>query len=78
MRLHAFAQNPRMKLLVFDGYNDLATPFYTTERDLARLGAGPDVRVRSYMGGHMLYLDDQARPLAKADLADFYRRALGN
>jgi carboxypeptidase C (cathepsin A) len=74
----AFAQNPRLKLLVFDGYNDLATPFFTTERDLARLGAAADVQVRSYMGGHMLYLDDQARPLAKADLAAFYRRALGN
>jgi len=74
----AFAQNPKLKLLVFDGYNDLATPFFTTEGDLARLGSAPDVQVKSYPGGHMLYLDDQARPLAKADLANFYRRALGN
>jgi carboxypeptidase C (cathepsin A) len=74
----AFAQNPKLKLLVFDGYDDLATPFFTTERDLARLGATPGVQVKSYSGGHMLYLDDAARPLAKADLADFYRRALGS
>jgi carboxypeptidase C (cathepsin A) len=74
----AFAQNPRLKVLVFDGYNDLATPFYTTETDLARLEPAADVQVRSYSGGHMLYLDDQARPAAKADLAAFYRRALAN
>jgi len=74
----AFTQNPRLKVLVFDGYDDLATPFFTTERDLARLGTGADVQVRSYVGGHMLYLDDAARPLAKADLAAFYRRALGS
>jgi carboxypeptidase C (cathepsin A) len=74
----AFAQNPRLKVLVFDGYDDLATPFFTTEGDLARLPQGDDVVVRSYVGGHMLYLDDDARPLAKADLAAFYRRALGS
>ena len=74
----AFTQNPRLKVLVFDGYDDLATPFFTTERDLARLGSGADVTVKSYVGGHMLYLDDAARPLAKADLAAFYRRALGS
>ncbi|HZZ91537.1 MAG TPA: hypothetical protein VFE23_03190 [Usitatibacter sp.] len=74
----AFAQNPRLKLLVFDGYDDLATPFFTTERDLARLGGTADVQVRGYVGGHMLYLDDAARPQAKTDLAAFYRRARGS
>jgi carboxypeptidase C (cathepsin A) len=74
----ALALNPKLKVLVFDGYNDLATPFFVTEGDLARLGAGADVQVRSYTGGHMLYLDDRARPQAKADLAAFYRRALAN
>jgi carboxypeptidase C (cathepsin A) len=74
----AFAQNPQLKVLVFDGYDDLATPFFTTERDLARLGGAGDVQVKGYVGGHMLYLDDTIRPLAKADLAAFYRRALGS
>jgi carboxypeptidase C (cathepsin A) len=73
----AFAQNPRLKVLVFDGYNDLATPFFVTEGDVARLG-NADVQIRSYTGGHMLYLDDRARVPAKADLAAFYRRALAN
>jgi carboxypeptidase C (cathepsin A) len=74
----AFAQNPNLKVLVFNGYHDVATPFFTTELDLARLGAGADVTVKGYAGGHMMYLDDAARAAAKADLVDFYRRVVGS
>jgi carboxypeptidase C (cathepsin A) len=74
----AMTQNPRLKVLAVNGYHDLATPFFTTENDLARLGSNPNVTVRNYMGGHMTYLDDGSRPQMKADLAAFYRSALGN
>ena len=74
----AIAQNPGLKILAVNGYHDVATPFFTTERDLARLGANPNVTVRNYVGGHMTYLDDASRPLMKADLAEWYRSALGN
>jgi carboxypeptidase C (cathepsin A) len=72
----ALVQNPALRVLALNGYHDLATPFFQTERDLARLGANPHVRSLSYPGGHMTYLDDTSRPLAKADLAAFYRDAL--
>ena len=74
----AMAQNPRLKVLAVNGYHDVATPFFTTERDLARLGTNPNVQVRNYMGGHMTYLDDASRVQMKADLADWYRSALAN
>lgn len=74
----AIAQNPRLKVLAVNGYHDVATPFYTTELDLARLGANPNVRVINYMGGHMTYLDDASRAQMKADLAEWYRSALAN
>jgi carboxypeptidase C (cathepsin A) len=74
----AMTQNPRLKVLAVNGYHDLATPFFTTENDLARLGSNPNVTVRDYMGGHMTYLDDASRPLMKADIAAFYRGAIGN
>jgi carboxypeptidase C (cathepsin A) len=74
----AIAQNPQLKVLAVNGYHDVATPFYTTEMDLARLGANPNVSVRNYMGGHMTYLDDASRVRMKADLAAWYRSALGN
>jgi carboxypeptidase C (cathepsin A) len=73
----ALAHNPRLKVLSMSGYHDLATPFFTTERDLARLGAGANLTERNYVGGHMTYLDDGARRQQKADLAGFYGSALG-
>lgn len=71
----ALLQNPRLRVLSLNGYQDLATPFYQTELDLARLGAGANVQIRNYAGGHMTYLDDTARQQSKADLSSFYRTA---
>jgi carboxypeptidase C (cathepsin A) len=73
----ALTHNPRLKVLSMSGYHDLATPFFTTERDLARLAAHANVTERNYLGGHMTYLDDASRVQQKADLAQFYRSALG-
>jgi carboxypeptidase C (cathepsin A) len=71
----ALAQNPHLQVLSVNGYHDLVTPFFQTERDLARLGPTPNLQLRFYVGGHMTYLDDGSRALAKADLAQFYHGA---
>jgi len=71
----ALALNPRLKVLAVNGYHDLATPFFQTEMDLARLGNLPNVQVRNYNGGHMTYLDDATRVQQKADLVLFYQSA---
>jgi hypothetical protein len=73
----AFALDPALKLLSVNGYHDLATPFFQTERDLARLGGSAPVQTRFYAGGHMTYLDDDSRPLERADVQAFYAQALG-
>ena len=72
----ALVQNPDLKVLAVSGYHDLATPFYQTEIDLARLGTQPNVSVRNYAGGHMTYLDDGSRPVMRVDLETFYQAAL--
>jgi carboxypeptidase C (cathepsin A) len=72
----AIAINPGLKIMAQNGYHDLATPFYQTELDLARLGTNPNIRVRNYMGGHMTYLEDASRVAQKADLVQFYQDAL--
>ncbi len=72
----ALAQNPQLKVLSVNGYHDLVTPFFQTERDLARLGPVSSVQLRFYPGGHMTYLDDGSRALAKADLVQFYQGAM--
>jgi carboxypeptidase C (cathepsin A) len=66
---------PHLKVLSLNGYYDLATPFLQTERDLARLGAMPNVTLRHYDAGHMTYLDDAARVRMKSDLGAFYAMA---
>jgi carboxypeptidase C (cathepsin A) len=70
----AMAINPDLRVLSVSGVDDLATPFYQTERDLTRL---PELAsrftVRTYLGGHMTYLDDGSRAVEKADLANFYQ-----
>jgi carboxypeptidase C (cathepsin A) len=73
----ALARNPGLKILSLNGYHDLATPFYQTELDLARMGRQPNLQIRHYNGGHMVYLDDASRPLEKADLVAFYQAAPG-
>ena len=70
----AMAQNPKLQILAANGYHDLATPFFQTELDLARLGASPNVSTTFYRGGHMTYLDDRSRPLEKADVVQLIQR----
>ena len=71
----ALAQNPALRVLSVNGYHDLVTPFFQTERDLARMGPMANVQLRFYPGGHMTYLDDGSRVLEKADLVQFYQSA---
>ncbi|WP_408250609.1 S10 family serine carboxypeptidase-like protein [Paraburkholderia xenovorans] len=75
--LGALTLNPQLRVLSENGFHDLATPFLNTEKQLARLqtvpGLNPDLQVNFFQGGHMIYLDDVARPLMKRDLVRFYR-----
>ncbi len=71
----ALVLNPSLKILSLNGYHDLATPFYQTELDLARLGTQSNLSIKHYQGGHMVYLDDTSRPLEKADLVAFIKAA---
>lgn len=68
----ALAADPALRVLAVNGVHDLATPFHTTELDLARLADPARVSVRNYPGGHMSFLDDGTRPRQRADLQAFY------
>ena len=72
----ALLHNPAMKVLAMSGFHDLATPFYQTELDLARLGSA-NVTIRNYSSGHMTYLDNSARRQQRADLGAFYQSVTG-
>ena len=64
----ALTLNPTLKVVAMSGYYDLATPFYQTELDLARLGSNPNIQIKNYASGHMSYLDDTARRAQRDDL----------
>ncbi|MEX3605504.1 MAG: peptidase S10 [Burkholderia sp.] len=74
--LAALQLNPQLKVLSVNGYHDLATPFFLTENQLARLqtvsGLNPNLQMTFYQGGHMIYLDNVARPQLKSDLVSFF------
>ena len=75
----AMRQDPDLRVLSANGYFDLATPFFSTEYDLAHLGLPPSLRshveITHYASGHMIYLDDAALHELKRDLARFYDAA---
>ncbi|WLE58766.1 peptidase S10 [Burkholderia plantarii] len=74
--LAALRLNPQLKVLSANGYHDLATPFFLTENQLARLQTVPGLQVNLqmtfYQGGHMIYLDNVARPQLRSDLVSFF------
>jgi carboxypeptidase C (cathepsin A) len=70
--------NPKLKVMSMSGMHDLATPFYQTELDFARLGNNPNLTIRNYSGGHMSYLDDTARKAQRVDLLTFYASTGGS
>jgi carboxypeptidase C (cathepsin A) len=75
----AMRENPHLKVLSANGYFDLATPFFGTERDLHHMELEPGLRdnlaFRYYPSGHMVYLNPEAQKLFRADLAAFYDSA---
>ncbi|WP_073213448.1 peptidase S10 [Massilia sp. CF038] len=68
----AMTLNPALKVVAMSGYYDLATPFYQTELDLARLGNNPNIQIKNYASGHMSYLDDATRRAQRDDMLTLY------
>ena len=73
----AFAKNPFMRVLVAQGYYDLATPFQAAYYSLAHMGLDPALRdnvtISEYEAGHMMYVHEPSLAKLKADAADFIR-----
>ena len=78
----AMTVNPHLKVLVANGYYDLATPYLATERTFNHLGLDPslqgNVSMRYYEAGHMMYIHVPSLAAQKADLAAFVRGAISS
>jgi carboxypeptidase C (cathepsin A) len=73
---HALVENPGLKVLVMNGWYDLATPFSATEYMIDHLGLPPGFRdriaMKYYEGGHMMYVNPVALEQMKRDLDAFF------
>ena len=72
---HAMVLNPKMKVLVQQGYFDLACPYGTVEYFVDHLDVPANVRqniaIEYYEAGHMMYVHPPSMVKFKKDLASF-------
>ena len=71
----ALMKDAGLKVLVLNGYYDLATPFYGTEYFMSHLGVPPAVgsriKLAYYPAGHMMYVNPESIAKMKRDLDAF-------
>jgi carboxypeptidase C (cathepsin A) len=71
----ALSDDVNLKVLVLNGYFDLATPFAGTEYMMNHLGLRPDaherIRMKYYEAGHMMYVHPASLERMKADIDAF-------
>jgi carboxypeptidase C (cathepsin A) len=77
---NAFAKNPHLKVLVCQGYYDLATPYFAAEYTLNHMGIHPEMHANIswafYEAGHMMYIDKESHSKLKRDLAEWMRASV--
>lgn len=75
----AMARNPYLKVLVANGYYDMATPFLGTEYTFDHLGwersYADRVKLMYYEAGHMMYIREPSLRELKRDVGQFIREA---
>jgi carboxypeptidase C (cathepsin A) len=76
----AMIKNPYMKILVMEGYYDLATPFAAADWTMDHLNLDAKYRQNisyaTYGSGHMVYIDRPEHDKMKKDLVTFMEKCL--
>jgi len=68
--------NPGFRLMIAHGRDDLVTPYGVSRYILdhmPQIGAADRAQLKTYHGGHMFYVNTDARAAFTADAAAFYR-----
>jgi carboxypeptidase C (cathepsin A) len=71
----ALVKDPDLRVMVLNGYYDLATPFSATEYVMTHLGIAPElsqhIQMQYYPAGHMMYVNPPSLAKMKRDLDGF-------
>ena len=71
----ALSRDPNMKVLILNGYYDIATVFYGVEYTINHLGLTPEIRnniiMKYYEAGHMMYTHKPSLVKFKEDVENF-------
>ena len=71
----ALSRDPNMKVLILNGYYDIATVFYGVEYTIDHLGLTPEIRdhiiMKYYEAGHMMYTHRPSLIKFKEDVGSF-------
>lgn len=74
----AFQSNPNLRVIVFNGYFDLATPFFATEYTFDHLELPEkiqsNIEMKYYESGHMMYVQKKSLYQISRDLRDFIEK----
>ena len=73
---HALGYNPNLRILVLNGYYDLATPFLATEYMMSHLSLEKaqqsHIQMKYFEAGHMMYIHEPSLKLFKGAIGAFY------
>lgn len=76
----AMRKNPYMKVLIAQGYYDMATPYFAAEYSVSAMNLDPQIRknisFEYYEAGHMMYIEKNSLRKLKDDAAAFIQNSL--
>ncbi|MBP5626841.1 peptidase S10 [bacterium] len=75
----AICRNTDLKVMIANGYFDLATPYFATWHTVNHMPLTPELQKNIsqtyYKGGHMMYTIDSERAKLKADIVSFIKKS---
>jgi carboxypeptidase C (cathepsin A) len=75
----AMSHDPNVKVLILNGYYDVATVFYGVEYSINHLGLTPEIKkniiMKYYEAGHMMYTHQPSLEKFKQDVSEFITSA---